>query len=55
MGKHPELQRLFLRIGKAITPDTKVVTGEAGGSRPPMTPEERMAAKFERNAQKKQR
>ncbi len=56
LGKHPEFQRLFLRIGKAITPDTKVVTGEAGGSRPPKTFEERAAEKFERNrAQQKQR
>lgn len=56
LGKHPEIRRLLLRVGKAMTPDAKVVTGGPGGGQPQGHPLERMADKFERNsAQQKQR
>lgn len=48
LERHPEIKRLFARIGKAITPDAKVVTGTLGGERPALTPMERLMAVYDK-------
>lgn len=48
LDRHPEIRRLFARIGKAITPDAKVVSGTLGAERPALTPTERLMAFYDK-------